>query len=85
MERANVITNIGTRIANQAGSQTIYGGMNFYQPAIESRPYPTTLISDAVFLQEYLLVRDEVYEFLLNALQSGGKCRTVLYGLPGVG
>lgn len=85
MEGTNTVTNIGTRIAVQAASQTVNGGIHFHQSANESQPYPTSLLSDAVYLPDHFLLRAEIHEFLLNAQQSHGKCRTVLYGLPGVG
>lgn len=85
MERENIITNLGTRIAVQAGRQVVYGGIHTNQSSTDGQPYPNGLMSDSVFLQGRFLVRDGIYQFLLNALRSEGGCRTVLYSLAGVG
>ncbi|KAH0035849.1 hypothetical protein KCU78_g1976, partial [Aureobasidium melanogenum] len=73
----------GTRVANQVASLTVHGGQTIN--CTDGQPYPNGLMSDSVFLQGRFLVRDGIYQFLLNALRSEGGCRTVLYSLAGVG
>lgn len=41
--------------------------------------------SDSIFLQERLLVRDDVQSFLTEALSCSGHARVILHGLPGIG
>jgi hypothetical protein len=43
------------------------------------------LRSDSIFLQEPLLVRDDVHSFLTEALSCNGHVRVILHGLPGIG
>lgn len=41
--------------------------------------------NDAIFLQERLLIRDDVWSFLTEAFSCSGHVRVVLHGLPGIG
>jgi hypothetical protein len=43
------------------------------------------LRSDSIFLQERLLVRENVQSFLTEALSCSGHVRVILHGLPGIG
>jgi hypothetical protein len=43
------------------------------------------LRSDSIFLQERLLVRENVQSFLTGALSCSGHVRVILHGLPGIG
>jgi hypothetical protein len=43
------------------------------------------LRSDSIFLQERLLVRENVQSFLAEALSCTGHVRVILHGLPGIG
>jgi hypothetical protein len=43
------------------------------------------LRSDSIFLQERLLVRENVQSFLAEALSCSGHVRVILHGLPGIG
>ncbi|KAF3158656.1 hypothetical protein TWF788_004544 [Orbilia oligospora] len=45
----------------------------------------TVLHSDSIFLQERLLVREDILSFLTEAFNGDGSARVVLHGLPGIG
>ncbi|RVD80592.1 uncharacterized protein DFL_008487 [Arthrobotrys flagrans] len=45
----------------------------------------TTLHSDSIFLQQRLLVREDILSFLMGVFYEKGSVRVALHGLPGVG